>query len=173
AAAPSRARSARARRRWAAHAARPGSRRPSPPRRAAAPPGARGRVVAGHGGGAGGGGAGAGAGTRARRARPRRRRARSRAMRWRGEAAFFRFFTNPRGQFPEDDENWKDSISTRKRFSVPGEDMRTSNGLEPRDGTAPKTKARPRLTTRPFSSSPPTLTITRSQAELAPLRTSP
>src|SRR5260370_22229669 len=120
---------------------------------------------------ASGAGAGAEAATRARRARARGR-ARRRAMRRRGEAAFFRFFTNPRGQFPED-TNWKDSISTRKRFSVPGEDMRTSNELEPREGTTPKTKARPRLTTRPFSSSPSTPTITRSHAQLAPLRTSP
>src|SRR5258708_2944870 len=80
---------------------------------------------------------------------------------------------HPRRQVPEEGTNWKGSIATRKRFSVPGEDMRPSNGLEPREGTTPKTKARPRLTTRPFSSSPSTPTITRSHEELAPLRTSP
>ena len=47
--------------------------------------------------------------------------------------------SHPRDQFPEDAAYWKDSISTRHRFSEPGEDTRTSNGLEPREGTTPKT----------------------------------
>ena len=41
-------------------------------------------------------------------------------------------------EFP-DETNWKDSISTRKRRSEPGDDMRTSKLEEPRDGTTPKT----------------------------------
>ena len=88
------------------------------------------------------GAVGGAAGTRSRsgNAEPRgRRRARERSRR-RGRVGRrgFRFFTSGRGQFPED-TNWKDSISTRKRRSEPGEDMRTSKVEEPRDGTTPKT----------------------------------
>lgn len=46
--------------------------------------------------------------------------------------------SHPRHQFP-DETNWNDSTSTRHRFSDPGEDMRTSNGLVPREGTTPNT----------------------------------
>ena len=104
-------------------APRSSPRAPAPRRWAAraAPPDWPPATLAGGAGGAATGG-GMGAGTEI----ARRRRGRDRTRR-RGGAARLALLHFRAGQFPED-TNWKDSTWTRNRRSLPGADMRISNG---------------------------------------------